>query len=146
MAVAILALAGPVTSHFEGRILATYRDPIGIITSCVGHTGPELKMGQTFTPGQCQATFAADQRGVLKRIASCTHGEAPVEVWAAMTVFSFNTGSGVFCSRFAPMIDRGDLAGACKRLSLYTYAGKVQLPGLITRRAAERALCEQGLL
>ena len=45
----VVALAVPLVAHFEGTVYRTYRDPIGIITSCTGHTGPELRMGQTFT-------------------------------------------------------------------------------------------------
>ena len=55
-----LALLVPVVLYFEGTVTKTYKDPIGIITACVGHTGPELKMGQTFTPEQCQEMLYAD--------------------------------------------------------------------------------------
>lgn len=40
-------LAVPPIQHYEGTVLSTYRDPVGIITACTGHTGTELKMGQT---------------------------------------------------------------------------------------------------
>ena len=56
-AAALLLAMVPV---FEGTILRTYRDPIGVLTSCVGHTGPELRMGQRWTPEQCQQQLAAD--------------------------------------------------------------------------------------
>ena len=38
--------------------------------------------------------------------------------------------------KFAPLIDRGDLAGACAKLSLYYYAAGKPFDGLKRRRAA----------
>ena len=44
-----VSLCVPLVVYFEGTILRTYRDPIGILTSCTGHTGPELRMGQVYS-------------------------------------------------------------------------------------------------
>lgn len=141
----ITAISTPLIATYEGTVLATYRDPVSILTSCTGHTGPELKMGQVFTREECRRTLDSDQLGVIRRIGACTKVDVPIDSFAAFTSFSFNVGSGVYCQRFAPMVNRGDLAGACARMSRYVYAGKTILPGLVRRRARERALCELGL-
>ncbi len=138
-AAALLLATVPV---FEGTILRTYRDPIGVLTSCVGHTGPELRMGQRWTPEQCQQQLAADllhHAGALDCItAPLTEGQK-----AAFVSFAFNVGNKAFCgSTLARKANAGDLAGACAELSRWTYAGGRQLPGLIKRRAAEREMCE----
>jgi lysozyme len=147
--VLIIALSGPVIQGWEGRKTASYLDVAKVATICDGHTGPEVKLGQFKTNAQCDAIFDKDQRAVLGRIASCTRGEAPARVWAAMTVFSFNVGSGAYCAKFAPLIDQGQYQAACARLSLYNKAhinGQlVVVHGLDNRRAAERRLCESGL-
>ena len=57
---AATALVVPLVAKYEGTVLRTYRDPIGIITACTGHTGPELRMGQTFTRQQCEAMLYQD--------------------------------------------------------------------------------------
>ena len=138
-AAALLLAMVPV---FEGTILRTYRDPIGVLTSCVGHTGPELRMGQRWTPEQCQQQLAADllhHAGALDCItAPLTEGQK-----AAFVSFAFNVGNKAFCgSTLVRKANAGDLAGACAELSRWTYAGGRQLPGLIKRRAAEREMCE----
>ena len=138
-AAALLLATVPV---FEGTILRTYRDPIGVLTSCVGHTGPELRVGQRWTPEQCQQQLAADllhHAGALDCItAPLTEGQK-----AAFVSFAFNVGNKAFCgSTLARKANAGDLAGACAERSRWTYAGGRQLPGLIKRRAAEREMCE----
>jgi len=131
---------------YEGTRTVAYIDPVGIVTDCTGHTGPDVHLGEVETLAQCKAIFTADQQAVIKRIASCTKGTAPVDTWAAMTSFSFNAGSGTYCKKFAPLIDAGRLSAACAKLSLYVNAGGMPLAGLVRRRAAERALCEKGLI
>lgn len=138
-AAALLLAMVPV---FEGTILRTYRDPIGVLTSCVGHTGAELRMGQRWTPEQCQQQLAAD---LLHHAAALDCITAPLTEGqkAAFVSFAFNVGNKAFCgSTLARKANAGDLAGACAELSRWTYAGGRQLPGLIKRRAAEREMCE----
>lgn len=142
---AILALSVPVIERWEGTIPATYKDPIGILTSCVGHTGPELRMGQTFTKAECRQQLDSDQRRILRGMVRCTPPvEASPETWAAFLSFSFNVGYGTYCRNFARQIAT-DLRGACLRMSRYVYAGGRKLKGLERRRAAEVAMCLRGL-
>ena len=54
------ALVVPLVMLYEGTVLQSYRDPIGIITACVGHTGPELRMGQKYTRQQCEDMLYGD--------------------------------------------------------------------------------------
>ncbi len=139
------ALAVPLVQHYEGTVLSTYRDPVGIITTCTGHTGPELKMGQTYTREQCEEMLYKDlakHAGALSCIrAPLTNGQR-----AAFLSFAFNVGDDAFCrSTLVRKANAGDINGACAELSRWTLAGGKQLPGLVRRRAAERQLCEQGL-
>ena len=130
---------------YEGVILKTYRDPIGIVTACVGHTGPELEMGQTFTRAQCDDMLASD---LLKHAAALDCIKAPMKDGqkAAFLSFAFNVGNGAFCgSTLARKANAGDMPGACAELSKWVYAGGKQLPGLVPRRASERAMCERDL-
>ena len=137
-----LALAAPLVAYYEGAILRTYRDPIGILTSCTGHTGPELRMGQTWTQEQCDQQLYAD---LLKHAEALDCIKAPMTDGqkAAFLSFSFNVGNSAFCrSTLARKANQGDMRGACAELSRWTLAGGKELPGLVRRRAAERAVCE----
>ena len=142
---AAVVLAVPLVQKYEGTVLRSYRDPIGIITACTGHTGPELKMGQTFTRQHCEDMLYAD---LNKHAAALDCIKRPMTDGqkAAFLSFAFNVGNGAFCgSTLARKANAGDMPGACAELSRWTYAGGKQLPGLVRRRAAERQLCERGL-
>lgn len=142
---AAAALAVPVVKFYEGEVRATYKDPVGIVTACVGHTGPELAMGQTFTREQCEDMLYSD---LLKHTAALECVRAPMTDGqkAAFLSFAFNVGNGAFCgSTLTRKANAGDMPGACAELSRWTWAGGKQLPGLVNRRAAERQLCERGL-
>jgi lysozyme len=138
-------VAAPVAVH-EGWIKVGYRDPVGIPTACAGHTGPEVKVGRVYTDAECADLLAADLLRHGMEIDRCMKVDPPPEVRAAFTSFAFNVGSAKFCgSTMAAKLNAGDAAGACAELSRWIYAGGRKLPGLVKRRAAERALCESGL-
>ena len=139
------ALAIPLVMLYEGTVLQSYRDPIGIVTACVGHTGPELRMGQRYTRQQCEDMLYGD---LLKHAQALDCIKQPMTDGqkAAFVSFAFNVGNRAFCdSTLARKANAGDMAGACAELSRWTRAGGSELPGLVKRRAAERELCERGL-
>lgn len=136
-----LALLVPLVMFFEGTVTKTYKDPIGVITACVGHTGPELKIGQTFTPEQCQEMLYAD---LLKHSSDIDCIKRPLTDGqkAAFISFGFNVGKEKLCkSTLAKRANAGDLVGACNELMRWTLAAGKELPGLVKRREAERKLC-----
>lgn len=142
---AAAALAVSTVAYYEGKVNRTYVDPVGVLTSCYGHTGPELRKGQAFTDEQCLAQLQAD---LVKHAAALDCVKQPLSDGqkAAFLSFAFNVGNSAFCgSTLVRKANAGDVRGACAELSRWTYAGGKQLPGLVRRRAAERQLCEQGL-
>ena len=140
-----VALAVPLVAKYEGTVLRSYRDPVGIVTACTGHTGPELKIGQTYTRQQCEDMLYKDLAKHADALA-CVSQPLTDGQRAAFVSFAFNVGEGAFCgSTLVRKANAGDFDGACAELSRWTYAGGKQLPGLIKRRAAERQLCEAGL-
>ena len=140
-----VALAVPLIAKYEGTVLRSYRDPIGILSACTGHTGPELRDGQTFTRQQCEEMLYKDLAKHADALA-CVSQPLTDGQRAAFVSFAFNVGEGAFCgSTLVRKANAGDIDGACAELSRWTYAGGKQLPGLVKRRAAERQLCEAGL-
>lgn len=139
-----VALVLPVVMLYEGTVLRSYVDPVGIVTACTGHTGPELRMGQRYTKEQCETMLYGD---LLKHTAALDCIKAPLadNQKAAFLSFAFNVGNGAFCkSTLVRKANAGDLMGACAELSRWVMAGGRELPGLVKRRAAERQLCEKG--
>ncbi len=142
---AAVALAVPLVQKYEGTVLRSYRDPVNVLTSCTGHTGPELRDGQTFTREQCEEMLYKDLAKHADAL-SCVRAPLTDGQRAAFLSFAFNVGDDAFCrSTLVRKANAGDIEGACAELSRWTYAGGKQLPGLVKRRAAERQLCERGL-
>lgn len=140
-----IALLVPLVMYFEGTVEKTYADPIGILTACTGHTGPELKKGQTFTPEQCREMLYQD---LLKHAddIDCIKTTLNDAQKAAFISFGFNVGKQKLCaSTLAKKANAGDLVGACNELRRWTLAGGKELPGLVARREAERSLCLRGV-
>lgn len=140
---AAAAAAAVFVATHEGAVLRTYRDPIGIVTSCTGHTGPELQMGQTFTKQQCDEVLYAD---LLKHAADldCVKVALTDGQKVALLSFDFNVGRAKFCgSSLVRKANAGEPPAVwCAELSRWVLAGGKELPGLVRRRAEERRLCE----
>lgn len=149
---ALLACVGPVCAGIllstvptmEGTVLHTYRDPVGIVTACMGHTGPDVHMGETFRPDECANLLAGDLVSKAQAVKACVHVPLSDGELAAYTDFAFNEGQGTFCrSSIVTKLNAGDHAGACAVLPQYVYGGGNVLPGLVHRRAVELRLCLQ---
>lgn len=144
VAAAIMALG--MIAGLEGDVPKVYKDPIGIPTVCYGHTGQDVKMGDTWSDQRCLDTLKVDAVEHAKAIAPCIKVAVPRESLSAFVSFSFNVGPRAFCkSTLVAKLNAGDLRGACAELSKWTKAGGRVWPGLVERRRIERAYCERGL-
>ena len=132
----------------EGEVLTTYIDPVGIATVCYGDTDPAMAVpGATYSRAECLASLerqlVAHAGPVLEAVPEAA---ASPEMTAAFVSLAYNIGAGAF--RRSTVVKRfraGDYAGACAAIEMWNKAGGRVLPGLVTRRADERALCEQGI-
>ena len=141
------ALAVPITAKFEGYRNRVYADPApgAFTTVCYGQRVSAAK-GTVYTDQQCVEMLAQSlaQHGI--EIAPCLPDDLPPKTRAAFIDFGYNVGVEKFCgSTLSIKALAGDLRGACNEFPRWTYAGKEQLPGLVKRRAAEQALCLEGL-
>ena len=136
------ALAIPLVMLYEGHVPWVHRDPIGRLAACYGHDDQTMTPGKRFTAAECQAMLDQD---LLKHSEALDCIKTPMTDGqkAAFLSFSFNVGNQAFCrSTLAKKANQGDLLGACAELSRWTLAGGKELPGLVRRRAAERAMCQ----
>lgn len=137
---AVMALALPVVAFYEGLRPLPYRDPVGIATVCYGETNAPMR---EYTPAECRAMLVESLRIHGEAIVPCLPDKLPEHVLAATLSFAYNVGASAFCgSTMARKLKAGDVPRACAELSRWTLAGGKQLPGLVKRRATERALCE----
>lgn len=129
---------------FEGVILRGYKDPIGIVTACAGHTATAV-LGKPYTRAECDKLLQEDLAVHAEGVLACTPGIADKPgVLAAAVSFAFNVGTGAYCrSTMARKFNGGFYIDGCNELKKWTYAGGRQLPGLVKRREAEFSLCMQ---
>lgn len=140
----VLGLSSTVVGYYEGMVPNTYADPVGIATICYGHTGPDVEWGDTRTAEQCEELKQADMQAALGSVLRCTGPNLQNHEYAALVSFTYNVGGTAFCtSTMAQQINSGAPASVwCAQLDRWVYAKGIKLPGLVKRRAAERALCE----
>lgn len=132
---------------FEGFSPTPYVCPAGFPTVGYGHV---VREGESFeaplSPEEGEALLRAD----LPRYegAVCRLIEVALEdpCFDALVSFTFNLGEGALsASTLRRLVNAGRLADAAPQFDRWVFAGARKLPGLVRRRAAERALWERGL-
>lgn len=142
MGIAITQSA-PVVERWEGTRYTPYKDIVGVLTVCQGHTGPDIVVNKVYSKQECRELTEKDlniaMTGVLKT--------SPHLLWhpmqlAAAISFSYNVGTGTYAnSSVARRFNAGDFHGGCEALKLYKYAGGKIVQGLINRREHEYNIC-----
>lgn len=138
--IAATAFIGP----WEGEELKAYRDIVGVWTICNGAT-EGVKPGQTATPAECKARLAKDVARYEKAIRRCLPEPLPHGMLVAFISVAYNIGPDAFCKSSMAKYAYSDPVRACGSLLLYNKAGGKLVRGLVHRRAAEQALCRNGL-
>jgi lysozyme len=141
---AVVALALPVVAAWEGLRLEPYYDIGGVVTWCHGETAGMPKAH--YSREECRVLL---ERSLVKHaqpVLECLPLEAPLEVKAAFASFAYNVGSSAACRSSAAKFARaGDYTRACSSLEAWIYVKGKRIQGLVNRRAAEQALCLEGL-
>ena len=132
------------TKSMEGCVLHSYPDPGtgGAPWTCGwGHCGPEVHPNMTITQAQADAWLNADLARAGLVVNSLVHVYLNQNELDALADFVFNVGAGNFrSSTLLRLINAGDMTGAAAQFDRWTQGGGHVLPGLVRRRAAEKAL------
>ena len=142
-----------IVPRFEGVVHRGYFDPVGIATKCSGDTH-DVVVGQLVSPAECWESLNRQLVAHADDVLRCTPDlkDHPNQLAAAVS-FAYNIGGRAYCkSTTARRFNAHDWKGACRamnesdegRAQWVTSYGRI-LPGLVKRRAEERALCEAGL-
>lgn len=156
IAAACLAIA-PFTAQREGYVAKARPDPAGIPTYCFGETA-HVDPVRIYSRDECQLLLRRRlARDYAPRIAACVPGVAAdprrLPAFEAMIDASYNAGPGALCSSSIARLARaGQWAAACNRFAGWRDTARDRrtrivhrYPGLVARRAAERALCLRGV-
>lgn len=138
----VIALTVAMLSFFEGVEYKPYKDVVGVLTVCYGHTGADIIPTKTYSESECLALLEKDLSKVRKGVDPLIKVDIDDNTRAAIYSFAYNVGTGAFArSTMLKKLNAGDIAGACNELKRWTYAGGREWKGLITRREIENAVC-----
>lgn len=142
---AAVALILPSIQRDEGYVPHPYRDVVGVLTVCYGHTGPDIQI-RTYTNKECKVLLYDDvvkfATGVVKITPSI---ENRVYTLAATISFAYNIGLTKYAdSSIAKEFNAGHYKQGCTNMLKYTYAKGKYIQGLANRRQGEYALCMKG--
>ena len=129
------------TEQSEGLRLSAYQDSGGVWTIGYGHTGPDVTPGMVITAAQAQTLLQADLKTAENAVSDLVQVALTPNQFSALVDFVFNVGEAALAgSTLLALVNRGDFAGAADQFGKWVYAAGQELPGLVTRRAAEKAL------
>lgn len=130
----------------EALVLTTYKDSKGVLTIGVGHTaaagGVAPRPGNRITIEQAISLFAVDLAKFERRVEKSVGRALAVHQNDALVSFDFNTGA-IDGGSVDEKIKANDFDAAMDALQQYKKSGGVTLPGLVKRRARERAMFER---
>ena len=136
IAIATVMLRG--NGGLEGREYAPYKDVVGIITVCDGHTGNDIILNKRYSDAECDALTKAD----LERIAKQVNPSIKVKTTETQLAAIYSFSSNAFIkSTMLKKLNAGDYAGACDELKRWVYAGSKKWKGLMNRRDVEYEVC-----
>lgn len=128
--------------EFEGLRLEAYVCPAGIWTIGYGHT-KDVQPGSEITEAQAEEYLLEDLLD-SEEVVNSPFVKVPLDEdqFSALVAFTFNVGSYAFLeSTLLKLLNKEDYQGAADQLLRWTKGdGGEELPGLVRRRRAERAL------
>jgi len=129
------------TKSFEGLSLTAYQDCTGVWTIGYGHTGPDVREGQTITEPEAEALLRADLAAAVACVNRAVTAPITQPQFDALVDFCFNAGRGSFLgSTLLRLVNEGDPAAAAMQFGLWVHAGGAVVEGLVRRRKAEADL------
>jgi lysozyme len=131
----------------EAVVLSTYKDSGGVLTIGIGHTaaagGVIPKDGNRITIIQAFELFRKDLEKFERHVLASVKRSLEQHEFDALVSFDFNTGQ-IEKGSVDDKIDAGNFDAAMDTLLQYKKAGGATLPGLVKRRANERAMFDSG--
>jgi lysozyme len=130
--------------HFEGFRAKPYLCPAGVPTIGYGHTEGVSLSDPPITRESAAALLEKDLAVFAAGVARMLTAPVTQNQFDALVSFAYNVGLGnLKRSTLLKMVNSGDRAGAAREFAKWTKAKGRELPGLVKRRAAERALFEE---
>jgi lysozyme len=111
-----------------------------------------VKMGDKTTPARALMRLNEEVQGVYAdELKKCIKVPVHLHEFGAFVSLAYSVGAPTVCRKAKPgdppnlidLINAGRYPEACERIEAFKYGpGRVVYPGLVKRRAGERAMCE----
>jgi len=129
----------------EGLRLRAYLCPARVWTIGYGTTAypdnRKVQRGDKCTEQQAADYLANDVKGFERAVAAMVTVPLTANQFSALVSFAYNVGGGALSkSTLLRLLNAGDYAAAANQFRRWNLAAGKELPGLVKRRAAERAL------
>lgn len=133
-------ITGFIKGFEQCRLKAYLPTPDDVPTIGWGSTGPDIRLGMTWTQAQADTRFLSDLNKVANTVNAVTKLPSQYQ-FDAFVSLAYNIGLAAFKSSTALRLHNiKDYSGAANAILLWNkQAGKV-LNGLVTRRAKEREI------
>lgn len=145
--------------YYEGCVLTSYRDSVGILTIGYGHTGPDVYEGLSITQSYAETLLANDVKKFENILNYYVTSDINQHQFDALISFIYNVGpgeagvkdglihlkSGVNSSLLRD-VNNGNFASAARDFLAWNRAGGMVLSGLTKRRTSESILFSSGYL
>lgn len=126
----------------EGREHYPYKDVVGIVTVCDGHTGNDIVWGKYYSDKECDALTRKDMTRIAAQVDPHIKVQTTETQRAAIYSFAYNVGAtATINSTLLKKLNAKDYAGACSELKRWVYAGGKKWKGLMNRRDVEYEIC-----
>lgn len=115
IAIATVMLSGK--GGLEGRKYVPYRDIVGVLTVCDGHTGSGIVPGRRYSDAECDALTRADLQRIARQVDPHITVPTTETQRAAIYSWAYNVGASVAIkSTLLKRLNARDYAGACAEL------------------------------
>lgn len=133
-----------IIKEFEGLSLTPYLDAVGIPTIGYGHNGGVSMETPPITREEAEELLRRDVQAAERAVSNAVFVSLNEHQYSACVSLCFNIGAKAFRdSTLARLVNQGNLLAAASQFPRWRWAGGRILPGLVRRRAAERALFEK---
>lgn len=140
IAIATAMLSGK--GGLEGREYIPYRDVVGVLTVCDGHTGSDIIPGKKYSDTECDALTRSDLQRIARQVDPHIKVKTTETQRAAIYSWAYNVGTtAAINSTLLKKLNAKDYAGACAELQRWVYAGGQKWRGLMNRRDVEYQVC-----
>lgn len=127
----------------EGCRLTAYRDSASVLTIGFGHARG-VREGQTITQAQADALLLDDLDAAAAQVEAMVTVPLTQGQFDALVSFCYNLGAGrLRDSTLLRLLNQSRYQEAAAQFRFWVMAAGQVLPGLVTRRKAERALFER---